>query len=168
MQFDQLQRREFISLLGGAAAIGRSRSVISERRMSLTQLNRVLGETRFEGSLCARSGICSSTLEKDRMSDSEGQSGEKARSPQQVLMQVPQGMWAAQCIATAARLGIADALAQSQPQGSIAIARAVGADGPALARLLRALASLGSRFRGSMRWRIAAQRCSARRSKADI
>jgi SAM-dependent methyltransferase len=77
------------------------------------------------------------------MSDSEGQSEEKARSPQQVLMQVPQGMWAAQCIATAARLGIADALAQSQPQGSTAIARAVGADGPALARLLRALASLG-------------------------
>src|SRR5262249_435833 len=42
-----------------------------------------------------------------------------------------------------ARLGIADALAQSQPQESAAIARAVGADGPALARLLRALASLG-------------------------
>jgi Dimerisation domain len=77
------------------------------------------------------------------MGNTEGQSEEKARSPQQVLMQVPQGMWAAQCIATAARLGIADALAQSQPQGSTAIAHTVGADGPALARLLRALASLG-------------------------
>jgi len=82
-------------------------------------------------------------LGEDRMSNTEGQSEEKTRSPQQVLMEVPQGMWAAQCIATAARLGIADALAQSQPQESAAIARAVGADGPALARLLRALASLG-------------------------
>jgi hypothetical protein len=64
------------------------------------------------------------------------------RSPQQALMQIPQGMWIAQCVATAARLGIADALAQSQPQGSATLARAVGADASALARLLRALASL--------------------------
>jgi hypothetical protein len=63
--------------------------------------------------------------------------------PQQVLMQTTLGMWAAQAVATAARLGIADALAQSQPQGSITLARAVGADAAALARLLRALASLG-------------------------
>jgi hypothetical protein len=52
-------------------------------------------------------------------------------------------MWAAQAVATAARLGIADALAQAQPQGSTTLARAVGADAAALARLLRALASLG-------------------------
>ncbi len=58
-------------------------------------------------------------------------------------MQIPEGMWVAQCVATAARLGIADALAQSQPQGSITLARAVGADASALARLLRALAYLG-------------------------
>src|SRR5262245_27485118 len=38
---------------------------------------------------------------------------------------------------------IADALAQSQPQGSSTLARAVDADPSALARLLRALASLG-------------------------
>jgi O-methyltransferase domain/Dimerisation domain len=77
------------------------------------------------------------------MSNTVRQSEEPTRSPQQVLMQVPQGMWVAQCVATAARLGIADALAQSQPQGSTALARAVGADASALARLLRALASLG-------------------------
>jgi O-methyltransferase domain/Dimerisation domain len=77
------------------------------------------------------------------MSNTVRQSEEPTRSPQQILMQVPQGMWVAQCVATAARLGIADALAQSQPQGSTALARAVGADASALARLLRALASLG-------------------------
>jgi hypothetical protein len=77
------------------------------------------------------------------MSNTARQSEEPTRSPQQILMQVPQGMWVAQCVATAARLGIADALAQSQPQGSTALARAVGADASALARLLRALASLG-------------------------
>jgi hypothetical protein len=64
-------------------------------------------------------------------------------TPQHVLMQMPLGMWAAQAVATAARLGIADALAQSQPQASTTLARAVGADAAALARLLRALASLG-------------------------
>ena len=77
------------------------------------------------------------------MSNTETQNTEPTRSPQQVLMQIPEGMWVAQCVATAARLGIADALAQSQPQGSTALARAVGADASALARLLRALASLG-------------------------
>jgi hypothetical protein len=46
--------------------------------------------------------------------------------PQQVLMQTTLGLWAAQAVATAARLGIADALAQSQPQGSTTLARAVG------------------------------------------
>jgi hypothetical protein len=66
-----------------------------------------------------------------------------APPPQHVLMQMPLGMWAAQAVATAARLGIADALAQSQPQACTTLARAVGADAAALARLLRALASLG-------------------------
>ena len=77
------------------------------------------------------------------MSNTERQIAEQAPSPQQVLMQIPQGMWVAQCVATAARLGIADALAESQPQRSDTLARAVGADASALARLLRALASLG-------------------------
>src|SRR5215831_16118748 len=77
------------------------------------------------------------------MSNIEPHSAERTRSPQQVLMQIPEGMWVAQCIATAARLGIADALAQSQPQGSATLARVVGADASALGRLLRALASLG-------------------------
>jgi hypothetical protein len=69
--------------------------------------------------------------------------GAPAPAPQQVLMQTTLGLWAAQAVATAARLGIADALAQSQPQGSTTLARAVGADAAALGRLLRALAGLG-------------------------
>jgi Dimerisation domain len=77
------------------------------------------------------------------MSNPETQSAESTRSPQQVLMRIPEGMWVAQCVATAARLGIADALAHSQPQGSMALARAIGADAAALGRLLRALASMG-------------------------
>jgi SAM-dependent methyltransferase len=74
---------------------------------------------------------------------SNTESAEPSRSPQQVLMQISQGMWVAQAVAAAARLGIADALAQSQPQESTTLARAVGADARALARLLRALASVG-------------------------
>jgi predicted transcriptional regulator len=79
------------------------------------------------------------------MNNREPHSAEAARtaSPQEVLMQMPSGMWVAQAVATAARLGIADALAQSQPQDSTTLARAVGADARALTRLLRALASVG-------------------------
>jgi hypothetical protein len=73
---------------------------------------------------------------------SNTESAEPSRS-QQVLMQISQGMWVAQAVAAAARLGIADALAQSQPQESTTLARAVGADARALAWLLRALASVG-------------------------
>jgi len=64
-------------------------------------------------------------------------------SPQEALMHMLMGMWSAQAVATAARLGIADTLAHSQPQESTALARAVGADAAALARLLRTLVSLG-------------------------
>src|SRR5262245_8347790 len=92
--------------------------------------------------LLTRSGSTLNLGERN-MSNPETQSAESTRSPQQVLMQIPEGMWVAQCVATAARLGIADALAQSQPQGSTTLARAVGADASALGRLLRALASLG-------------------------
>jgi SAM-dependent methyltransferase len=79
------------------------------------------------------------------MNNTEIRSAEAAPTPppQQVLMQISQGMWLAQTVATAARLGIADALAKSQPQESTTLARAVGADARALTRLLRALASVG-------------------------
>ena len=63
--------------------------------------------------------------------------------PQHVIMQMLMGMRSAQAVATAARLGIADVLATSPPQESTALARAVGADTTALARLLRTLVSLG-------------------------
>lgn len=58
-------------------------------------------------------------------------------------MHMLMGLWSAQTVATAARLGIADALANSQPQESAKLARAVGADAAALARFLRTLVSLG-------------------------
>jgi hypothetical protein len=75
--------------------------------------------------------------------ENDGAEAVPSPPPQQVLMQLSQGMWVAQTVATAARLGIADALAQSQPQESTTLAAAVGADAQALARLLRALASIG-------------------------
>ena len=58
----------------------------------------------------------------------QGLEAPPALPPQQVLMQMTLGMWAVQAVATAARLGIADALAQSQPQDAATLARAVGAD----------------------------------------
>ncbi len=64
-------------------------------------------------------------------------------TPQEAIMHMLMGMWSAQAVATAARLGIAEALANSQPQESSALARAVGADAAALARFLRTLVSLG-------------------------
>ena len=79
------------------------------------------------------------------MNTTESHSGTTTPTPppEQVITQMQMGMWVAQAVAAAARLGIADALAQSQPQGSTTLAQAVGADAAALARLLRALASLG-------------------------
>jgi O-methyltransferase domain/Dimerisation domain len=64
-------------------------------------------------------------------------------APEQVLMQMTQGMWATQAVAAAARLGIADALAESQPQDAATLARVVKANPTALSRLLRALTSIG-------------------------
>src|SRR4029450_2051441 len=65
-------------------------------------------------------------------------------SPQDIMMQMWMDMCRTLAVAAAARLGIADVLAASAPQGSAALARAVGADVPALARLLRALVSPGT------------------------
>src|SRR5262249_41857179 len=64
-------------------------------------------------------------------------------SPQDVMMQMWMDMCRTFAVAAAARLGIADVLAASAPQGSAALARAVGADPTALTRLLRTLVSLG-------------------------
>ena len=93
--------------------------------------------------MLTRSGSALILWRKEHEQPRNSKCGSPTPPPQQVLMQISQGMWVAQTVATAARLGIADALAQSQPQGSTTLARAVGADAPALARLLRALASLG-------------------------
>lgn len=77
------------------------------------------------------------TTESDRAVDTP------SPPPQQVIAEMQMGMWVTQAVAAAARLGIADALAQSQPQESTTLAHAVGAEATALARLLRTLASLG-------------------------
>ncbi|MEH0018641.1 MAG: methyltransferase [Desulfobacter sp.] len=65
------------------------------------------------------------------------------QSPQEKITHMLTGLWSAQAVATAARLGIADALENAQPQDGEALARTIGADPAALNRLLRALASLG-------------------------
>lgn len=64
-------------------------------------------------------------------------------SPQETVIQFLMGMWSAQAVATAARLGIPDVLADAPPQKSRALAQKLGADPEALARFLRALVSLG-------------------------
>jgi len=52
------------------------------------------------------------------------------------------GYWVSQAVGAVAQLGVADVLTDG-PQPAEAIARRVGADGPALYRVLRLLASLG-------------------------
>jgi predicted O-methyltransferase YrrM len=63
-------------------------------------------------------------------------------SPQTVLAQMINGYWLTGSIHAAARLGIADQLAAG-PQSVPALSKAVGAHGPSLLRLLRALAAVG-------------------------
>lgn len=60
----------------------------------------------------------------------------------QALISLLTGMWAMQAVATAARLGVPDALA-SGPKNAAEVAAQTSARPEAVARLLRALASLG-------------------------
>lgn len=62
--------------------------------------------------------------------------------PALALLQMITGRWVAQAIHAAAALGVADAL-RSGPRRADEIAGEVGAHGPAVYRLLRALASVG-------------------------
>lgn len=68
--------------------------------------------------------------------------GPPAPPPAAVLMQMVVGRWVSQMITAVAELGIADALA-SGPLTPDAIAAKIGAHGPSVHRLLRAVASLG-------------------------
>ncbi|MGE5775070.1 MAG: methyltransferase, partial [Chloroflexota bacterium] len=63
-------------------------------------------------------------------------------SNQQTLMQMINGYWNSQMICVAAKLGIADLVADG-PKSSAELARTTGTHAPTLYRLLRALASLG-------------------------
>ena len=58
------------------------------------------------------------------------------------LFEMAAAYWAAQAIYVAAKLGIADLLAEG-PKSSIELAAATGTDAPSLFRLMRALANLG-------------------------
>ncbi len=62
--------------------------------------------------------------------------------PQMLLMQMITGYWVSQCIFVAARLGIADLL-KSGPKAVVELATATHSQPEALARVLRALASVG-------------------------
>jgi SAM-dependent methyltransferase len=62
--------------------------------------------------------------------------------PPVAMMGLVTGYWVSQAVGVVARLGIADRLARG-PRGSDEVARAVGADPPALYRVLRLLAGLG-------------------------
>ena len=62
--------------------------------------------------------------------------------PPAAIFGLVSGMWAAQAVATAARLGIPDQLAHG-PRTAAEIATALGADASAVYRLLRGIASVG-------------------------
>jgi hypothetical protein len=65
-----------------------------------------------------------------------------ALPPPAQMMHIVTGYWASQAVGAAARLGIADELAQG-PKRSDEVADAIGADRSATFRLLRMLASIG-------------------------
>jgi hypothetical protein len=67
---------------------------------------------------------------------------DKRPRPQDVMLGHITGYWVSQLVFVAAKLGLADALARG-PLSPAALARRVGAQAPALRRVLRALASVG-------------------------
>jgi O-methyltransferase/methyltransferase family protein len=64
------------------------------------------------------------------------------QSPRLAMLQILSGRWVSGAVTVAAQLGVADELAAG-PRTAEDIATAVGAHGPSLRRLLRALASVG-------------------------
>jgi hypothetical protein len=62
--------------------------------------------------------------------------------PQQHVLGLITGYWLSQCVRVAAKLGVADVLARG-PKTPEALAEQLGANAPALRRVLRALASAG-------------------------
>jgi SAM-dependent methyltransferase len=75
----------------------------------------------------------------------------QAMHPPEAMMELITGYWVSQAIGVVALLGVADAL-DDGPQPSEDIARVVGADAPALYRVLRLLSSLGVFVEGPPRW----------------
>jgi len=62
--------------------------------------------------------------------------------PSVAMLQLIAGFWVSRALYIAAKLGIADFLAEG-PQESTALAAATGTHAPSLRRILRALASVG-------------------------
>jgi hypothetical protein len=75
-------------------------------------------------------------------SDTQKSNDTSAPQTQQTLMQLINGYWCSQMICVAARLGIADLVADG-PKSSAELAETTGTHAPSLHRLLRAHASLG-------------------------
>jgi O-methyltransferase domain/Dimerisation domain len=76
------------------------------------------------------------------MSKAEQPGSAGSKPPQAVLLEMLTGFWTSQAIHVAAQLGIADLL-RDGPRTADDLARAAGAHGRSLYRLLRALASVG-------------------------
>src|SRR6185369_4750971 len=77
-------------------------------------------------------------------SSQEASMGKKAErpAPQAQMLDLITSYWASQLVRVAAKFGVADVLARG-PMTPAAIAKKVGAHAPSLARVLRALASVG-------------------------
>lgn len=67
----------------------------------------------------------------------------RRRKARKDMLELITGYWQSQPVFVAAKLGIADVLANG-PMDAAAIAQRVGAHGPNLQRVLRALASVGA------------------------
>jgi len=69
-------------------------------------------------------------------------SSEKSKSPHEQLIQMGMGFWVSRIVYAAAKLGLADLLAEG-PRDASELAPATGTHAPSLYRLMRTLASLG-------------------------
>src|SRR6202140_4634948 len=106
-------------------------------RMAFWPLLRVLNGTRR-----TRSWAELKLLLRDRLLPATATRSKDPNPPPPVLFQMATAYWTSQAIYVAAKLGIADFLADG-PRSSVALAAATRSDPSSLFRLLRALCSVG-------------------------